>query len=100
MSAEYLSSHSNGVILLSGGVNGPLGKALLTGNKKAARERLQFLANAFQDRFYIEIQRHGMEPERKIEAAFLDLAYEFNVPIVATNEAFFQPVKTMKPMTP
>jgi len=89
VSAEYLASHSDGVILLSGGVNGPLGKALLTGNKKAARERLQFLAKAFSDRFYIEIQRHGMEAERKTESAFLDLAYEFNLPVVATNEAFF-----------
>ncbi|WP_150524860.1 DNA polymerase III subunit alpha [Roseibium sediminis] len=89
ISADYLASRSEGVIVLTGGVHGPVGKALLAGQKKAARERLEFLARNFPGRCYVEIQRHGMEAERKTEASFLDLAYDLNLPIVATNEAFF-----------
>ncbi len=89
VSGAYLAEKADGIIVLTGGVAGPVGKALLSGNRKLARSRLEFLADAFPGRCYVEIQRHGMEAERKTEAAFLDLAYEADLPIVATNEAFF-----------
>ena len=47
------------------------------------------LRPVFPERCYVEIQRHGMEAERRTEAAFLELAYDGGLPIVATNEAFF-----------
>ncbi len=89
VSGAYLAEKADGIIVLTGSVAGPVGKALLSGNRKLARSRLEFLADAFPGRCYVEIQRHGMEAERKTEAAFLDLAYEADLPIVATNEAFF-----------
>ncbi|WP_417689507.1 DNA polymerase III subunit alpha [Roseibium sp.] len=86
---EYLFQKSDGIILLTGSVGGPVGKALLTGNTSLARKRLEKLAAAFPGRCYVELQRHGMEAERKTEDGFLQLAYELGLPIVATNEAFF-----------
>jgi len=47
------------------------------------------LANIFKGRLYIELMRHNLEEEKQTEPKFLDLAYEMNLPIVATNEAFF-----------
>ncbi|WP_417669040.1 DNA polymerase III subunit alpha [Roseibium sp.] len=89
VSAAYLYEKAEGVILLTGGVLGPVGKPLATGNERLARARLEQLAKAFPGRCYVEVQRHGMEVERRTEDGFLKLAYEFGLPIVATNEAFF-----------
>ncbi|NBN77982.1 DNA polymerase III subunit alpha [Microvirga tunisiensis] len=86
---SLLEARTDGLILLTGGVHGPVGKALLAGNRKLAAARLDRLALSFRDRCYVELQRHGMAAERKTEAGFLDLAYDKGLPLVATNEAFF-----------
>jgi DNA polymerase-3 subunit alpha len=43
----------------------------------------------FGDRLYIELQRHGIEKERRAEAGLIDLAYAKGFPLVATNEPYF-----------
>ena len=43
----------------------------------------------FPDRLYIELQRHGMAREMAAEAHLLDLAFDQNIPIVATNDCYF-----------
>ncbi|MEP2707858.1 MAG: DNA polymerase III subunit alpha [Roseibium sp.] len=89
ISLEYLFSKSEDLIVLTGGSLGAVGAPLLQGRKDIARSRLQLLSRTFPGRCYVELQRHGMESERKTEADFLNLAYEMGLPIVATNEAFF-----------
>jgi len=86
---DVLETHADGLIALSGGPAGPVGRLLLEGQTDAASELLQRLVTAFGDRFYMEIQRHGLITEEKTEPAFLDFAYALNIPLVATNEAFF-----------
>ena len=49
-------------------------------------DRLQAL---FPGRLYVELQRHGLAAERRIEGRLLDLAYARDLPLVATNEVFF-----------
>ncbi|MGB6428331.1 MAG: DNA polymerase III subunit alpha, partial [Methyloceanibacter sp.] len=51
--------------------------------------RLAALKSIFGHRRYVELQRHGLSQERAIEPVLLDLAYEAHLPIVASNEAFF-----------
>ncbi|MEP2439171.1 MAG: DNA polymerase III subunit alpha [Roseibium sp.] len=89
VTSDYLAEKSGGLILLTGGVHGPVGQALLAGRKDDARTRLTWLSDQFPGRCYVEIQRHGMEPERRTESDFLELAYDLGLPLVATNEAFF-----------
>jgi len=89
VTATYLIEKSAGIICLTGGVYGPVGKALAAGHKSLARARLELLAQAFSGRCYVEIQRHGMDAERRTEPVFLEFAYELGLPVVATNEAFF-----------
>ena len=86
---DKLKQYSAGLICLTGGVRGPVGKLLLAGKTEKAEEALKLLMQAFPDRLYMEIQRHGTEEEAKTEQAFLDLAYKHNVPLVATNEVYF-----------
>ena len=82
-----LEQCSEGLILLTGGVEGPLGRLIL-GNKPTD-ELLSRLKKAFQDRLYMEIQRHGTSAERQTEPVFLDLAYRHEIPLVATNDVMF-----------
>lgn len=84
-----LQEHADGLICLTGGPHGPVGAMLLEGQQAKAEAVLDELTAAFPGRLYVEIQRHGADPERRTEAAFLELAYDRDIPLVATNEACF-----------
>ncbi len=86
--AEWLAEHSEGVIALTGGPLGPIGAAIASGQSAVARARLEMLASAFGDRLYVELQRHEGRA-RRTEPETCALAYELNLPLVATNEPFF-----------
>ncbi|MBR4806306.1 MAG: DNA polymerase III subunit alpha, partial [Alphaproteobacteria bacterium] len=63
--------------------------AVLNGQEGLAREYAEKLSEIFPGRFYIEIQRHGLDAEIKTEPAFLDIAKQLKLPIVATNDVCF-----------
>ncbi|MGB1547337.1 MAG: DNA polymerase III subunit alpha [Alphaproteobacteria bacterium] len=86
---EDLKATNEGLIVLTGGAKGPVGRYLLEGQDAAARDLLLDLARIFPGRLYVEIQRHGLPEEEATEERFIDLAYELDLPLVATNEAFF-----------
>jgi DNA polymerase-3 subunit alpha len=86
---SWLETECDGLIALSGGPGGPLDAALRPDQAKLARARCEILARLFRDRFYIELQRHGMAAERAAESALINLAYECGLPLVATNEPYF-----------
>ena len=86
---DVLEAHSGGLIALTGGPLGPLGRLIADGQIPAAETWLSRVKAAFADRLYIEIQRHGLGIEHQTEPAFLDLAYAHDIPLVATNEVFF-----------
>src|SRR5690349_8506241 len=85
----WLDGSADGLIALSGGANGPLDGAIVAGQHPVAQSRCQILQRLFGDRLYIELQRHGMAPERLAEPALIDLAYKHGLPLLATNEPFF-----------
>ncbi len=84
-----LQEANEGLIALSGGVEGPVGRLILEGRDREAEETVIKLKEIFGNRFYMEIARLGLETEAKTEDKFIDLAYKHNIPLVATNEAFF-----------
>ncbi|WP_430250171.1 DNA polymerase III subunit alpha [Neorhizobium sp. DAR64860/K0K1] len=79
---------TEGLIALTGAAGGPVDVAMKDGNTVLAKARLLSLKQAFGDRLYIELQRHGTY-DRRHEQRMIDLAYDQDVPLVATNEAFF-----------
>lgn len=85
---DKLEESNDGLIVLSGGVEGILGKAILNNNKNIEDITKYFLDN-FGNDFYMEIQRHGQENEIKTEDKFIELAYKYNIPLVATNDCYF-----------
>ena len=86
---DELSANSKGLICLSGAHTGPIGMALLNDQDEQAITYTNKLLDIFGNRFYMEIQRHGLEDEIKTEPGFLRIAQELNVPIVATNDVCF-----------
>jgi DNA polymerase-3 subunit alpha len=78
-----------GMIALSGGPAGPVGRRLLEGRDEAAEAALRTLARIFPGRLYVEVMRHGLPEEARIEDRLVDLAHALDLPLVATNEAFF-----------
>ncbi len=86
---EELKSHSDNIICLSGAHLGPIGIAILNKQDGLAREYAEKLESVFPGRFYIEIQRHGLQDEIKTEPVFLEIAKQLNIPIVATNDVCF-----------
>ena len=86
---EQLEQYSAGLICLSGGAEGPVGRFLQTNQLAKARALMQRLALAYPARLYVELQRHDMEAERLTERPFVEMAYEFGLPLVATNDVYF-----------
>jgi len=86
---ESFEGRTEGVICLTGGVHGPIGTLLQENNHDGAETCLLALKELFGDRLYMEIQRHGQDAEAQTEEAFLDMAYAHDIPLVATNQAYF-----------
>ena len=86
---EWLDGHADDIIALTGGPDGPISAALGAGNAELAALRCERLAERFGDRLYVELQRHGMDRERRIEGGLIDLAYAKGLPLVVTNEPYF-----------
>lgn len=86
--AGWLEPLSDGIICLTGDVRGPIGAALKADHAAQATARLLLLKEIFGDRLYVELQRYEGY-DRTVEAAMTALAYEHDLPLVATNEAFF-----------
>jgi DNA polymerase-3 subunit alpha len=84
-----LAAASEGLICLTGGPKGPLGRLLAEGQSEAAEALLGELMSAFPGRLYLELMRHGDNAEARSEPALVDLAYRHDLPLVATNDAFF-----------
>jgi DNA polymerase III subunit alpha len=84
-----LANDSDGLICLAGGAGGPVGRPLAEGQAEAAEAALLTLKDIFPDRLYIEVQRHGLPEELRSEAGLVDLAYAHDLPLVATNDAYF-----------
>jgi DNA polymerase-3 subunit alpha len=87
---EILASHSKGLIALSGGLNGATGHYLSLENYEEAKTKTGQIKELFgADSFFLEIQDHGLDEEKKANKQLLKLAKEMGVPVVATNEAFY-----------
>src|SRR6266849_6386370 len=86
---EWLQGDAEDLIALTGGPEGPISLALHADHAALAATRCDRLAQMFGDRLYVELQRHGIEKERRAEAGLIDLAYAKGLPLVATNEPYF-----------
>ncbi|MCJ2377728.1 DNA polymerase III subunit alpha [Vibrio sp. ZSDZ34] len=86
---QWLAEYAEGLILLSGGKSGEIGKALLKGNNALVERCLSFYHEHFADRFYLELTRTGRSDEESYLHFAVELAEQTQLPVVATNEVVF-----------
>jgi DNA polymerase III subunit alpha len=84
-----LARAGDGLICLTGGPKGPVGRLVAEGQADAAETALTQLMNLFPNRLYVELLRHGAPEEARTEPGLVELAYRHGLPLVATNDAYF-----------
>jgi len=86
---RWVLAQSDGLIALSGGREGDIGRHLLTDHERDARVLLAEWQAAFPERFYLELTRTGRPLEEDCVHASVALAVDTGTPVVATNDVRF-----------
>ena len=93
VTVEELGQHTGGLLALTAGIEGAVGRLLLAGQGDAASAALLYLRDLFPGRLYVEINRHhggvSGNAEARIEPELIGLAYRHELPLVATNDVYF-----------
>ena len=86
----YLAEHADGVIVLTGGRDGPLSKLLSEGRRREAHRLLSnYLEWYGPDGVYVELQRNFLKGDDQLNRELAALARETGVPLVATNDVHY-----------
>ena len=86
---EWLTEYNEGIIVLSGGRLGDVGKALLKENAKEAKNLTAFYQQYFPEHFYLSLCRTGRTDEENYIKAAVPFASQHNIPLVAVNDVLF-----------
>ncbi len=86
---DLLRSHSEGLIALSGCVAGKIPQLILAGSMTEAENAAIEMKSLFGDDFYLEIQNHGLDDERKVAYAIRLISEKLDIPMVATNDVHY-----------
>lgn len=86
---EWLTEYNEGIIVLSGGRLGDVGKALLKENAKEAENLTAFYQQYFPEHFYLSLCRTGRTDEENYIKAAVPFASQHNIPLVAVNDVVF-----------
>ena len=86
---KWLEDGREGLIAISGGKMGDVGKALLAEKTELARERAEYWMSLYPGSFYLELQRTGRPGDEDCLHASVALAADLSCPVVATNDVHF-----------
>ncbi len=86
---EWLDDGTDGLLVLSGGRGGDVGRALLAGHPERAESNAAFWQRRFGDRFHLEISRTGRPGDEECLHGSVELAARMGIPLVATNDVRF-----------
>jgi DNA polymerase-3 subunit alpha len=86
---DWFTGHSDGLIALSGALDGDIGQALVGGHADVAQRLADEYQQWFTQRFYIELQRTGQPLQEECVHASVALAARLGLPVVATNAVQF-----------
>lgn len=86
---KLLEQYSEGLICLSACLKGEISQLLLDGQTKQAKQSAKWYRNVFGDRYYLELQDHGIEEEKTVMPQIIKLAQEMSIPLVLTNDCHY-----------
>ncbi len=86
---ELIKKYSKGLIATSSCLQGEIPQAILKGNIEKAEQLLKWWLDVFGENYYLELQRHGIPEQDKLNIVLLELAEKYSVPVVATNDVHY-----------
>ena len=86
---ELIQKYAEGLIALTGGLQAEIPDLILNVGEHQAEEAFRWWHEVFKDDFYVELQRHGLEEENRVNEILLKFARKYNVKVIATNDAFY-----------
>ncbi len=86
---EILEQHSEGLICLSACIQGELAQEVLHGSKEKSREVAKYYKELFKDDYYIELQDHGLDDQKRSNPELIQIAKELDIPLVITNDSHY-----------
>lgn len=86
---ELIAEHSEGLICLSGCLSAEIPKAIVSGDTATARRKISWYREVFGDRFYLELQDHGLEVQPALNDELVRIGKELGIPWVCTNDSHY-----------
>jgi DNA polymerase-3 subunit alpha len=84
-----IKSYKEDLIALTGSLSSEIPHLILNVGEKQAEEAFRWWLDVFQDDFYIELNRHGIPEEDRVNETLLSFGKKYNVKYFAANEAFY-----------
>ena len=86
---ELIKQYASGLIATTGGLSGEVPDLILNVGEHQAEEAFQWWVDTFGDDFYVELQRHGLEEENRVNEILLGFARKYGVKVIATNNVYY-----------
>ncbi len=86
---DLVEKYREGLITTTGGILGEVPDLILNRGESAAEEALKWWHNLFGDDLYIELMRHGLEEEERVNSVLLKFAKKYGIKTIATNNTFY-----------
>ncbi|MCL2028199.1 MAG: DNA polymerase III subunit alpha [Bacteroidales bacterium] len=86
---ELLRKYSDGLICLSACLDGEIPRLLKAKKYAKAEKAIQEFLDIFGNDFYLEIQNHGLDEQKRVNPLLANLAKKYNIKLVASNDVHF-----------
>ena len=87
---ELLAQHADGLLVLSGCLNSEVSRQLSAGDEAKALETAGWYQEVFgKDHYFMEVQSHGLEEQRKVTEGTIRIARAIGAPLVGTNDSHY-----------
>ncbi len=86
---DLLRKHSEGLITTSGCLSSLVSRRILAGDSNAAWQMAEEFSRIFPGRYYLELQRHGIPDQDRVNAELVKMAADLRLPLLATNDAHY-----------
>ena len=87
---EVLEKHNSGLIVLSACLQGELAARISEGDVQGAVQTARWYADVFRDRYYIELQKNGLEQQERVNTELLKIAEELQIPLIGTCDCHYK----------
>jgi DNA polymerase-3 subunit alpha len=86
---DLLRKHSEGLIATSGCLSSMVCRAISNGQLETAWQQVEAFNEIFKDRYYLEMQRHGIGDQDRVNAELVKMNSDLGIPLLATNDAHY-----------